>query len=131
MVDPDGIDADIREALAQALGERKVRLTDRRLLILFVCLVAALAWLGLQQRAANDAVHRANVDRQHFEQAAVLNCHANRRNTVKFNAFVGRIVEAYRTSPVLTPQQQRERADFFAGAKQVVPKCPPAPLGVK
>ena len=118
-------DADVREALAQALGERKVRLTDRRLLILFLACVTALTWLGVQQRSVDQAVARANRDREHFERAIIDNCRTNQKNTEKFNAFVDRIIASYATSPVLTPAQRQQRVDFFSGAKQSVPLCPP------
>lgn len=126
--DPDAIDADVREALAQALGERKVRLTDRRLLVCYLLLVAVIVWLAVQQQHASHAVERANVDRHRFESAAVMNCQANRENTIRFNAFVARLIRTYQTSPVLTPAQRRDRVHFFDGLRQQVPTCPPAPL---
>ena len=40
--DAQELDHDIRQALAQALGEQKVRITDRRMLILYIVNVLVL-----------------------------------------------------------------------------------------
>ena len=111
--DPD-VDDDVREALAQALGERKLRITDRRLLILFVCFVAALMFMGVQQQ---------RMDRQ--QNALIINCNANRANTIAFNSFIDKITATYATSPVLNEAQRQSRIALLSGAKQHVPNCPP------
>lgn len=116
--DPDLIDYEIREALAQALRERKVRLTDRRLLILYGMLVFVLIMGGL-------LFQRSNADRHRFEHAVITNCTQNRTNTIAFDHFIDKLVQSYATSPVLTPKQRRERAAFFAEVRQEVPTCPP------
>ena len=114
MANEQDVDYDVREALAQALGERKLRITDRRLLILFLCFVAALAWLGIQQERGNKQQHQL-----------VVSCFANRDNTIAFNSFIDKIQATYATSPVLNADQRKSRIALLAGAKQQVPNCPP------
>lgn len=109
---------DINEALAQALGERKVRLTDRRLLILYGGLVLAFVLFGVLYQ-------RGEAERHRFERIVTVNCESNRSNTIAFNHFIDKLVTSYQTSPVLTPKQRHERAVFFAEVKQQVPACPP------
>lgn len=115
-------DDDITEAIAAALGERKVRLSDRRLLLIYLFVVLLIvittSYLGHNQR-------QANLDRREFEYAASKNCLANRQNTVNFNAFIDKLIASYRQSKLLTPQEKEERSRLFTGAKLEVPDCPP------
>lgn len=69
---------------------------------------------------------RSESDRHRFERAVIANCELNRANTIAFDHFIDKLIESYRTSPVLTPKQQRERAAFFVEVKQQVPTCPPS-----
>lgn len=122
MDDPDGLDPEIRDALAVALNEKRLRisvkLTDRRLILLYVLVVAL--WVGLLVMVQRDveASHR-------FERAVVENCEANRKNTVGFNDFLDKLITSYQSSPLLNERQRRLRSAFLATAKQTVPTCPP------
>jgi hypothetical protein len=111
-------DQDIRDALAQALGEKRIRVTTRvgriRQLILYALLILLLAY-----------VTTISVKAEHNQHALIANCYATQDNARSFNALVDRITNTYRTSPVLTPAQRRNRIAFFDGAKQTVPDCPP------
>ena len=115
------VDDDVREALAQALGERKLRINDRRLLVLFLCFVAALVWIGFQQERLDRQQARLNEQ----SRTLIANCYANRDNTIGFNSFIDKIVATYATSPVLDAEQRKSRIALMAGAKQHVPNCPP------
>lgn len=108
------VDHDIREALAQALGERN-RMLYRRLLVAFVFLVAATTLV----------LWRQGEEREQFDRGIVTACAASRENAHKFNDLIDRIRTTYRTSPVLTPRQRAARIAFFEGADQTIPRCPP------
>lgn len=111
--DPDGLDRDIRDALATALRERN-RMIYRRMLVLFVAFVAATT---LVLYLITQAQHR-------FERGVVVSCHASQVNARNFNELIDRITDTYKTSPVLTPAQRRDRVAFFRGSKQQIPVCP-------
>jgi hypothetical protein len=112
--------ADVRDALAQVLGEHKVRVTTRaariRQLILYTLLILVLAY-----------VTTISVKADRNQHALIANCYATQANARNFNALVDRVVQTYKTSPVLTPEQRKSRIAFFDGAKQTVPHCPPTP----
>jgi hypothetical protein len=109
---------EVRDALAQVLGERKIRVMSRatriRQLVLYSLLVLLLAYVTAISVQANRNQH-----------ALIANCYAVQTNARNFNALVDRIVNTYATSPVLSPAQRQSRIAFFDGAKQTVPKCPP------
>jgi len=111
-------DPEVRDALAQVLGEKKVRAvstrTRIRLLVVYALLVGVLAY-----------VTTISVETKRGQRELVAQCYAAQSNARSFNALVDRIVHTYSTSPVLSASQRRARVAFFAGAKQTVPQCPP------
>jgi hypothetical protein len=114
----DDNDADIRDALAQVLGEKKIRVVTRatriRQLILYTLLILLLAY-----------VTTISVEANRNQKALIATCYATQANTRSFNALVDRVIATYRSSPVLSPEQRKTRIALFAGAKQAVPHCPP------
>lgn len=106
------VDDDVRLALAEALGERKVRLTDRRLLVLYLTVVALFVGLGF------------------VVQQLVASCEDTRANTQAFNEFIDKVVTTTAASPTLEPAERRLRAEFFKTAKQDLPECPPGALSL-
>lgn len=89
-----------------------------RMLTLYVVMVVLLAGFAY-------VYQRAESDRRSFERKIVANCISNRDNTVRFNAFIDRLVDTYQTSRVLTEAEKEQRTKFFAAAKGRVPECPP------
>lgn len=114
-------DKDVRAALAQALGERKVRLTDRRLLILFLAFVAGLVWLGAQQQSLTSAQHR--FDRQ--ARQLVVTCETTQGNVETLNTAMDRLRQAAEANPAYSPAIRRARATAYAQLHQKVATCPP------
>ena len=116
--DYEGEDRDVRDALAQVLNEKKVRVVSHwtriRLLVVYTLLIGVLAY-----------VTTISVESHRNQHALIANCYATQANARSFNKLVDRVVHTYRTSPVLTPAQRRERVSFFRGTKQTVPTCPP------
>ena len=109
--DPDGLDREVRDALAVALNEKKLRIAtrwnDRRMLILYVVGVVIVSLM---------------LSGYHGLATA---CDDNRQNAMVLNAALDKMSESAATSPVLTPSERRERAAFYAGLRQSVPSCPP------
>jgi hypothetical protein len=116
--DPDNLDPQIRDALAVALNEKAVRitvrLTDKRLLILYVLAIAyGAALLGI--------VDARTADRD----ALIAACQDTRSNAVVLNKALDRLAESSSTSPILSPAERKARAAFYDGLRQTVPTCPP------
>lgn len=108
---PEEIDREVREALAIALNEKKlriaVRLWDRRLLIIYVLLIALLTAIG-----------------QGYDSLTAA-CDATKSNAVTLNRTLDRIGQSVRMNPNYTAQEREERAQVYAELKQQVPTCPP------
>lgn len=90
----------------------------RRMLVLYVVLVLVLAVvLGMYRR--NEEARR------HFERAIVVNCNANRANTVRFNETMDVIIERLKKTTTATPAQKAEGVRLYSRLKSPVPDCPP------
>lgn len=125
MADPDGIDSDVREALAVVLRERN-RMIYWRLLCIFLAVVIAATVILYEQSAAKKRAEATRAATQaQFERGIVLTCHQNQANVRKFNDLIDRLLASYSTSPVLTQAQRDARVAFLKPAKQTVPTCPP------
>lgn len=111
-------DPQVRDALAMALGEKKIKVTSRaqrvRSLIIYALLVVGLVWVGTQQQ---------NADRQGAQ--IVRACHDNQDNAQVLNDFVNKIVQAAKTNPGYSPAVRRERVESYEELHQKVPECPP------
>src|SRR4051794_39766030 len=108
MRDPDGLDQDIRDALAMALNEKPIRisarLTDRRLLLLYVLAIAyGAALLGIIDARTND------------RDALIVACQDTRQNAIVLNKALDQLALSAQTSPVLSRTEQRQRAKFYDG----------------
>ena len=116
--DYEGEDRDVRDALAQVLNEKKVRVVSHatriRLLVVYTLLICLLAY-----------VTTIALEAKRGQRELIVQCHVEQTNARKINGIVERTITAYRTSPVLTPAQRKSRVALFADAKQTVPKCPP------
>ena len=95
---------------------------DRRLLSLYVMLAivigVALTYIHYDQ-------NRYASDRKEFEYAVIINCNANRDNTLAFNSLLDNLIYATRTSDVLTDEQKRVRVGIYERGIMAVPTCPP------
>lgn len=122
--------------MAIALGEKRFRLTSkqqrRRQLALYVVGLLVLAYIStltVRTHVQTERMQHAQVayerDRARFERLSVMNCQANRENTIAFNSFIDKVVTIYFTSPVLSSTQRKARGEFLATGKQTVPNCPP------
>jgi hypothetical protein len=116
--DPDSLDQDVRDALAMALNEKRLRitvkLTDRRLLLLYVLVIAAFIALGALVQARTS-------DRDGLIGA----CQDTRQNAVTLNKALDQLALSAQTSPILTRAERAQRAKFYDGLHQTVPTCPP------
>ena len=109
--DPDGIDREVRDALAVALNEKRLKVAsrwnDRRMLVLYV---VGMVILGFMLAG--------------YHGLAVA-CDSNQTNARVLNAALDQLSESAAHSPALTPSERRERAAFYGGLRQSVPSCPP------
>lgn len=100
----------------------RTRLTDARLLVVFLVLMVILGGAGTYVKV--------QLDRSsNFRQLSAANCERNRSNTLNFNAFVTRLQRVVLATPTLTEREKRTRIEFYQAGKQVVPRCPLPPSG--
>lgn len=100
----------------------RVRLTDSRLLVIFVLLMVILGGAGTYVKAQFDAFDT-------FRQGAAANCQNNRDNTLAFNAFITKLQAVTLGTPLLSDKDRRQRIAFYQAGKQRVPRCPLPPSG--
>lgn len=101
------IDQTITDAIALALGERKVRFTDRRLMVLYLVTVALLSFFLWQQ-------HANFVD---FRKASVTNCRREQFIVDKANAYYEAQIRTTRARTDLKPADRNALLRNFAAAE--------------
>lgn len=106
----DPFERHIANAIAEALGERKVRLNDRRLIVLWLVVMLLFGLLATY-------VVQGRRNAESFERQIIANCYA-------FNRFISSIQATTAASHALTQKQIDQRVAFYDKAKQ---KCPPTP----
>ena len=88
------------------------------MLLLYLVTIILLIWLGVTQQ-------QSERDRREFEQATIVNCEANQKNTVNFNAFIDTLISQIKKDPDRSAARKREAELFYSRAIQTVPQCPP------
>lgn len=116
-------DPAINAAIAEAMGENRLRSTDRRMLIMFGLLIASLAVVFVIQERT-DSRERKNTEI--FRIAIIANCEEIRQNAIDFNSFIDDLVETFDASPLLPEAERNRRVDLFSSAKSDIPTCPPS-----
>lgn len=96
-------------AAAHALGERRVRWTDRRLLIIFLLLVGIVAYLANDQR-------NAKHEQRNFVRVERGNCQSLNATIVKIDRYSDRQAASVRhrtdLSPAVKAQTLKNLTDF-------------------
>jgi hypothetical protein len=106
------------------VNNARVRLTDARLLIIFVLMIVLLGVVWTYAKVNSDAL-------TDFRRQSNANCESNRKNTQAFNAFIGTLQGVTLGSPLLSKADREQRVDFYQAAKQPVPRCPLPPPGAR
>jgi hypothetical protein len=112
-------------AVAEALGEVKLRRLDKRLLWLYGFTSVVAIFLTL---LVSHQVDVNNQARLRFEQAVVANCVANQKNTESINNFITTLQQTNQQSSELSEKAKQEQAKLLEQAKLPIPECPPAAL---
>lgn len=106
----------------QANNVVQKRVTDLRLLIIFVFVVAlAVIPLGVLQYQGVGAHHRDVV----FERAIVANCLAINKGNATFNGVLDQLTTNARNSTSLTAPQKAEALRTYASLHLPISVCPP------
>ena len=116
----DGRDSDVEfekqvaDALAQALGERRLRLTDRRLLALYVLFCAALILMFW------------TLDRQFevYRAAATKVCQQNNTGNRNVNQLLERLAQSAMANTSRTPAENAKAAETYRGLRLPISDCP-------
>lgn len=127
----------IRGMIAAALGERKLRLTDRRLLWLYVITVAAIGFFFWQQHNSNEIQRRHDQaqadqrdrDRRAFEAAERHNCDVLDSIITNSNRYFDRQTVAVRHRADLSPSVKRDAIRNYAQAHLPNLRCADLPGG--
>lgn len=124
----DGRDADFYEdpaintAIAEALGEKKMRSTDRRLWFLLAFLALGMGlmfWTLEQDQDRNDERDAA------FRSAVVKVCEKTNTDNRKVNAVLDQLAVSAASRADLTPAEAQERAATYRSLRLSITECPP------
>lgn len=114
------------EHVAYALGERKLRLTDRRLLILYLSLIAGLVtvlWLFSRQEQQTEQRNRE------FQTAITTVCVDLNDSHERVNGLLEQLAESAASRPDRTPEEQARAREVYEGLKLAELDCPPLEVG--
>jgi uncharacterized protein HemX len=115
------LEREVAAQAAQVLAEKKVRFTDRRLLVLYLALTLAimvfLTMFARQERAAEES------NRQ-FQHAITGVCTDLEESHTRINQLLDQLATSASTRPDRTPEQKAETAKVYQGLKLADLKCP-------
>lgn len=121
-------DPAINHAIAQALGDAKIRHNDKRLLILFVFVIVALTIMGVGLTRANSTVRNTQRNQhnseQKFEQQIIANCQIVRAGNLKVNHIIEQLTVNAKNTKGLTPEQKMRAQEAYASLRLPVTICP-------
>jgi uncharacterized ion transporter superfamily protein YfcC len=120
------IDQSLHIAIAEAMGERKVRFTDRRLIIIFVFVVVAAILGFLVLKGQQDQRDR---DFDAFRRATLYNCQREQFIVDKANAYYEAQIVATRARVDLDPVTRDTLIRNFTQAEFPSLRCDDFPGG--
>lgn len=123
-------DPAINEAIAEALGEKRVRSTDKRLLIIFGLLVASLAFvfwtLDRAQDRLEDTIAAVQESRRLFRAQIVENCMQVNEGNAKVNGLLQQLADRAATNTTRSPEENAEAVARYRGLQLPITQCPPS-----
>lgn len=96
-----------------------IKVTDRRLVVAFLLLVAFLGLFGYVDERKDEARDRE------FRQAVTSVCETNNEGNRRVNAALLGIANSANSNPNLTPEQREKRAEFYRSILLPITQCPP------
>lgn len=106
---------------AQVLGAKKVRFTDRRLLVLYLALtLSIMAFLTMFARQE----HAAELRNREFQHAITGVCDDLEESHARVNQLLDQLAESAATRTDRTPEEKAEAARVYRGLKLADLTCP-------
>lgn len=113
--DPDEFEATVAAVVGRALADNRLRLTDRRLVVMFLFVTfAAGLWFWVDNRAD-----------ERFRQQIIGTCVATNEGNMKVNELLATLRANALTNPARTPEDKARVAETYEGLKLPVVNCPP------
>lgn len=117
----DVTETELHQVIAKELGEKKVRFTDRRLLIIYLVLtVAIIVFLAMFA----EAERRSQAQNEEFEVAITQVCDDLQDSHENINGLLDQLATSAANRPDRTPEQKAEAARIYQGLKLARLTCP-------
>lgn len=117
----------IAKGVSKGVKESKLKLTDRRMIAIYVVLavfvILSTIWQQSQTNQVKD-VQRQLQDFQHRAQAAVVaNCETNNTGNQKFNTALDQLAMNAQNATSLTPEQKAAAVAVYARLHLAITDC--------